>query len=70
MSITTRSFVIREIPELSSEGVMRNAFVEVSNLSISDFDDDELNEGKKKCTVKFSLPKGSYATIVVKSMFG
>ena len=70
MSITTRSFVIKEIPELSSEGVMRNAFVEVSNLSISDFDDDELNEGKKKCTVKFSLPKGSYATIVVKSMFG
>ena len=29
---------------------------------------DELNKGKKKCTLSFSLDKGCYATIVVKAL--
>ncbi|MBS3124904.1 tRNA pseudouridine(13) synthase TruD [Candidatus Woesearchaeota archaeon] len=32
--------------------------------------DDELNKRKKKVVLKFSLPKGAYATIVTKSLFG
>ncbi|KHO46776.1 MAG: tRNA pseudouridine13 synthase [archaeon GW2011_AR3] len=68
--IRQRDFIIRELPGLSSEGHLRKAFVDVQNLTISDLEDDDLNTGKKKCTVSFSLPKGSYATIVIKSMFG
>lgn len=32
--------------------------------------DDELNRGKKKLSLAFELPKGSYATIVLKRLFG
>ena len=67
--VSLNEFVIRAIPELSSEGNMRNAFAEVQELSISKLEDDELNKGRKKCKVSFTLSKGSYATNVIKQMF-
>ena len=45
-------------------------FADVSELSIGKLEDDELNKGMKKVRVKFTLGKGSYATIVIKEMFG
>ena len=59
--INLRDFIMKQIPELSSEGAERNAFVEVKDLKIKD-----INEGYVVC---FSLPAGSYATIVIKAMF-
>lgn len=67
-SVTLNDFVIRQIPELSSEGSSRKVIVNVENLEIGKLEDDEL-KGKKKVKVCFSLPKGSYATIVIKEMF-
>ena len=67
--IKQRDFIIREIPELSSEGSMRNIYAEISELSVGKLEEDELNKGKKKIRVKFTLGKGSYATIVIKEMF-
>lgn len=68
-SITLRDFIFRDIPELSSEGNSRGLYCRISDLKISKLEDDELNEGRKKCVVEFSLPKGSYATMAIKSMF-
>ena len=31
--------------------------------------DDELNPGRRKCTLSFELPKGSYATVLLKRLF-
>lgn len=62
-------FIIKQIPELSLEGDARKAFVEVQNLEISKPDQDELNKGKKKIKVNFTLPKGSYATLVIRKLF-
>ncbi len=67
--ISPRDFIIREIPELSAEGGERDLFVDVQNLKIGKPENDELNEGRKKMLVSFDLPKGSYATVVVKCMF-
>lgn len=64
-----RDFVMKEIPELSSEGSARRIFAEVSELSVGKLEDDELNSGMKKVLVKFTLGKGSYATNVIKDMF-
>jgi len=66
--ITLRDFIIREMPELSSEGGERDLFAEVQNLKINNLEDDELNKGKKKCVVSFYLQKGAYATIAIKTM--
>ncbi len=68
--IVYEDFVIRQIPELSLEGELREAFVEVGELHLGPWEDDELNPGKKKLVLTFRLPKGSYATIVVRRMFG
>ncbi len=66
--IEERDFIIREIPRLSSEGDERRVLMHYSNLSY-DFENDEKNEKKKKCVLCFSLSKGSYATVLVDSIF-
>lgn len=54
--ITQRDFIIRSIPELSSEGSDRDMFIEIKDLEIND-------------KVKFTLQKGSYATVVIQQLF-
>ena len=66
--ITLRDFIVRGMPELASEGDERNMFVKPEKLNIKT-GDDELNKSKKKCIISFTLPKGSYATIVIKKIF-
>ncbi len=63
--ITERDFIIRAIPDLSSEGSERNAFIKINDFKIIKAEKDELNEGKKKVAVSFSLPKGCYATVLI-----
>ncbi len=67
--ITHRDFIIRQIPELSSEGSSRRVFSEVKKLNVGKLEDDELNKGMKKIKLKFFLDKGSYATMAIKNMF-
>ena len=63
--ITSRDFIIRQIPELSMEGNERNTFIKVNDFEIINQDKDELNKNKEKLIVKFSLPKSWYATVLV-----
>jgi tRNA pseudouridine13 synthase len=60
--ITTRDFIIKEIPELSSEGGMRKVFADVDDLKIKQTD-------KTTIEFEFTLPKGSYATEFIKQCF-
>lgn len=57
--ITERDFIIREIPEISSEGSERDLTVEVKNLKM------DINSKEKTCRLSFSLKKGCYATVAV-----
>lgn len=68
--INYHDFIIKQIPELTLEGELRRAFVEVKDLKIGMLEEDELNQGKKKVKLAFSLGKGSYATMVVRALFG
>ena len=47
----------------------RAACVQADGLTAAAADDD-LNRGKRKLTLRFDLPRGSYATIVVKRLTG
>jgi len=60
--IKKEDFIIKEIPEISSEGTERDLFVEVKELEIT-------KEDKQTFLVEFILPPGSYATIAIKKMF-
>tara|TARA_Y100000310_G_scaffold334126_1_gene413120 strand:+ start:491 stop:1354 length:864 start_codon:yes stop_codon:yes gene_type:complete len=66
--IEKKDFVIRAIPEISSEGSERKRLTVVEEFTILSFEDDELNPGKKKEIVSFFLQKGSYATTVLESL--
>ena len=62
--INTRDFIIRSIPELSSEGNERALFAEVKDLKIT-----KDKKEKDEYILEFELQKGSYATMVVKCLF-
>lgn len=66
--ISYSDFVIRQIPELTLEGEIRKAFTNIFDLKIGKTGKDELNSGKNKVKLSFSLGKGSYATMVVKAV--
>ena len=67
--ITERDFVIREIPNLSAEGAVRNVWMHPRNLFCSGLEDDDLNPGMKKFFIRFELDKGCYATVFIEAMF-
>ena len=64
--ISEEDFINRSLPQLSAESSKRKLLMKVMDFTISKFEDDELNFGKKKALISFCLPKGSYATIVCK----
>ncbi|MBW2993027.1 tRNA pseudouridine(13) synthase TruD [Candidatus Woesearchaeota archaeon] len=66
--ISPRDFIIRQMPELSAEGNERDLFVTPEDFWV-EFEEDGLNKGKLKAIVHFILPKGSYATEIVKHLF-
>jgi tRNA pseudouridine13 synthase len=66
--LSTRDFIVPQLPELSSEGAERQMFFRPRRLKLSKLEDDELNKGKKKMVLRFTLPKGSYATVAVSSL--
>ncbi len=66
--LSFRDFVVKKIPALSSEGAVRDMMMAVRDFKC-EFSDDEFNEGMKKCVLKFSLDKASYATVVVNYLF-
>ncbi len=66
--IKKEDFMTRSYPEMAIEGSERKMFLEVHDLEVK-YEDDDLNDGKKKAIVKFRLEKGQYATLAVKELF-
>jgi tRNA pseudouridine13 synthase len=64
--LTPRSFIIRQIPNLSVEGTNRELFIDYKDLTYK-IEQDEDKE-HKKVIFEFFLPKGSYATMLVKNL--
>ena len=66
--VNKEDFIIRQMPEISSPGGKRKLFLKVKNFKY-EYGEDEVNKGKFKVRLRFSLGKGSYATMVVKRLF-
>lgn len=62
--ISPEDFRVDQAPHLSSKGSRRKILLQVSPSST--VGDDELNPGRRKCTLHFSLERGGYATVVVR----
>jgi len=59
---------VRQMRRISAHGVERAAFVRPENLAVAAAEDDELYPGKKRLRLDFFLPRGSYATLLVKRL--
>ena len=59
--ITTRSFIVRSLPDASAAGGMRDAWCRLDDLDLSDFADGVQ-------TASFFLQKGAYATMAIRAM--
>ncbi|MFH1455363.1 MAG: tRNA pseudouridine(13) synthase TruD [archaeon] len=68
--LTRRSFILRPMPELAVEGAERKVIVEVKDFQVVETSDDEIFFGKNKQVLKFTLPKGCYATMLLKQLYG
>lgn len=61
-NIKLENLRIKTLPELSSAGLMRLAFIKLNDFEIKEKENDFI-------IVKFSLPKGTYATTVLEYLF-
>lgn len=65
--ISLKDFIIPQMPELITQTSFRKAFIEVKDIQYK-YSSDEINKRKLKLEVQFFLPKGSYATILLKKL--
>ncbi len=61
--LTERDFIVPSMPEMSCDGGQRKLFTKIENLSIQE-------KEKGKYLLSFFLPKGCYATMAIKRLFG
>lgn len=64
LNIDTEGFKVPGMPEIASKGLRREIilYVKPEFLVI----EDDVNEGKTKVVLDFTLPRGSYATVVLR----
>jgi tRNA pseudouridine13 synthase len=58
----------RQLSRIEVHGVQRRMIVLPGDLQVSGVGPDELYPGRRRLTLEFSLPRGSYATLVVKRL--
>ncbi len=68
--IKPEDFRQNHFPEFDLTGGERTLLCDIRDFSVGELMPDELNPGKKKCTIKFFLGPGSYATMVLRVIFG
>lgn len=64
--IALQDLRVRQMSGVSVHGVERSALAVPEWISGPETQDDDLYPGKKKMTVEFFLPRGSYATVLIK----
>jgi tRNA pseudouridine13 synthase len=66
--IKVEDFTLPSMPELKCSGTDRKLVLKPEGLELVDITKDEFNEGKLKIEIKFSLPSGSYASVILKEV--
>jgi tRNA pseudouridine13 synthase len=57
---------VRQMRRIAVHGMERPAVVVPQELAVSDGEEDDLYPGRRKLNLEFFLPRGSYATILIK----
>jgi tRNA(Glu) U13 pseudouridine synthase TruD len=68
--IGPRDFIIKQLPDISSEGGARKLYAEAQELRLYPALPDEHFKGKNKLVLEFTLANGCYATEFIRQSFG
>jgi tRNA(Glu) U13 pseudouridine synthase TruD len=68
LGISEKSFLLPSMPEMKTTGSYRDAVIKVKDITLLKIFDDGLNPGKKAVQISFTLPPGSYATVVLEKI--
>jgi tRNA pseudouridine13 synthase len=66
--IELRDLKVRQMSRIYISGVQRPAILLPEDFSVESIAGDELYKNKKKMTLKFFLPRGGYATLILKRL--
>ncbi|MGH9391508.1 MAG: tRNA pseudouridine(13) synthase TruD, partial [Vicinamibacteria bacterium] len=66
--VEQRHFRLKKLAKTFFGKGLRDAIIAPAGLK-SSVGDDDLNRGRRKMTLSFELPKGSYATVLLKRLF-
>ncbi|MFH1545700.1 MAG: tRNA pseudouridine(13) synthase TruD [archaeon] len=66
--IELKDFYVKKMKEMSSKGARKKIVLIPERLELLSVAKDEFNEGKLKAMLSFGLPKGDYATIVLREL--
>ncbi len=67
--LTPRDFLENKIPGMVLKEEQRPLLVEPREFSISEAEPDETSPGRSKVRIAFELPRGAYATMLIKRLF-
>ncbi|MEM4704538.1 MAG: tRNA pseudouridine(13) synthase TruD [Candidatus Bathyarchaeia archaeon] len=66
--VQTKNFKIENLPELSLRGGLRTTTVQLSNFALEEASRDPTEPSKRLVKISFTLPRGAYATIVLREV--
>ncbi len=66
--IELRDLKVRQMSRIYINGIQRPAILLPEGFAIERVENDELYKSKKKITLKFFLPRGGYATLILKRL--
>lgn len=66
--IELKDFYVKKMKEMSSKGARKKIVLIPERLKLLSVAKDEFNEGKLKASISFRLPKGDYATTVLREI--
>jgi tRNA pseudouridine13 synthase len=62
-------FIANEVPGMIWKEEQRDALVKPTNVTDVRIEPDEMHEGNVKVSLQFALPRGAYATMLIKRLF-
>ena len=66
--VELENFKVKHMPEISSPGWLRPILIYPHFVDVPDVFDDELGHGKRALKLRFELPRGSYATALLREL--
>jgi tRNA pseudouridine13 synthase len=67
--LVREDFLTNEVPGMIWKEEPRAVFVKPTDVEDAQIEPDDLNPGKVKVTLQFALPRGAYATMMIKRLF-